>query len=465
MDVSRSSFDLVVLGGGPTGIGCASAADRLGKRVLLIERESKLGGLARQIECGGYAIDPGGHRLLCSHPEQFDFWNRLARRAGVNLVEVSRCSSIYWAGSTIDYPINWDQFRGALPWMFRIRVGISAIIWRLIGDPSRSLADYGKYYYGGFLHSRFMSLHTQKVFGRSGRSLSASWARQRIAAPRLFDILRAALPWSAKTRVEGKDFYLYPGGGLGRLWAGLEGALSARSRVEKNARLCALRRREDDGTWVVDVELDGELATVQSTSIISTVPPEVLLELLGESSLASQFEASFERRNLVVVLVHCPELAMRWTHQQWIYLHDKCIRCSRIQNYQNWTGLNIADPILGMEYNVGADTDDSSVESLVRESAIADLQTLSVSVDNYAVVGTVAIPNAYLNFGSQSSEFANLDQTLRSGYPGLITTGRQGAGLYINLDQSLRLGQVCAELPATASGVHGLEYGEYQERV
>ena len=44
---SLGEYDVVVCGGGMAGFGAAVAASRKGARVLLVERETSLGGLAR----------------------------------------------------------------------------------------------------------------------------------------------------------------------------------------------------------------------------------------------------------------------------------------------------------------------------------------------------------------------------------------------------------------------------------
>lgn len=56
----NNSYDVIVVGGGPAGIGAAFAAAALGKKTLLIERGAFLGGVATQ--CGlGLLINRKAH--------------------------------------------------------------------------------------------------------------------------------------------------------------------------------------------------------------------------------------------------------------------------------------------------------------------------------------------------------------------------------------------------------------------
>lgn len=50
------SYDVIVIGGGPAGLAAALSADREGARVLLIEREARLGGILKQCIHDGFGL-------------------------------------------------------------------------------------------------------------------------------------------------------------------------------------------------------------------------------------------------------------------------------------------------------------------------------------------------------------------------------------------------------------------------
>lgn len=60
-------YDVTVIGGGPAGLAAALAADKEGAKVLLIERERKLGGILKQCIHDGFGLMTFGEKL--SGPE------------------------------------------------------------------------------------------------------------------------------------------------------------------------------------------------------------------------------------------------------------------------------------------------------------------------------------------------------------------------------------------------------------
>lgn len=63
MKMTHEQFDVAVLGGGPAGMAAALAADEKGARVLLIEREDRLGGILKQCIHDGFGLVRFGKKM------------------------------------------------------------------------------------------------------------------------------------------------------------------------------------------------------------------------------------------------------------------------------------------------------------------------------------------------------------------------------------------------------------------
>ena len=61
------AYEVIVIGGGPAGLAAALAAHKAGSRVLVIEREERLGGILKQCIHDGFGLVRFGEKL--SGPE------------------------------------------------------------------------------------------------------------------------------------------------------------------------------------------------------------------------------------------------------------------------------------------------------------------------------------------------------------------------------------------------------------
>jgi len=98
-----SSAPVLVLGAGPTGL---SAAYHLGGDAMLIEREDRVGGWCRSIECDGFTFDLAGHIMFSNDPYVHELYRMLL---GENVHWQDREAWIWSHGVYTRYP-----FQGAL---------------------------------------------------------------------------------------------------------------------------------------------------------------------------------------------------------------------------------------------------------------------------------------------------------------------------------------------------------------
>jgi protoporphyrinogen oxidase len=206
---------IIIIGAGPAGLGAAHELVKQGIQPMVLEKGSKVGGLARTEIYKGYFFDVGGHRFFTKNSEIEKRWQDLL---DADLIKVTRLSRIYYRDTFFNYPLG---FLNAL-----FNIGISESILILLSYLRTHIKPYPREdtfeqwvsnRFGPRLYRAFFKTYTEKVWGIPCSEIRAEWATQRIKGLSLVVAVANALLGFQKAKSLTSDFY-YPLRGPGMMW-------------------------------------------------------------------------------------------------------------------------------------------------------------------------------------------------------------------------------------------------------
>jgi protoporphyrinogen oxidase len=437
---------VVVAGAGPAGLSAALALSRAGRPVVVVERETQVGGIARTVERGGYRFDVGGHRFFTRIPEVQALWDELL---GPDMLVRRRRSRILFRGRYFDYPVTAGSALAGLGAREALRIVGSYARARLRPiRPERSLADWVVNRFGRRLFELFFRAYTEKVWGLGCEEIGAQWAAQRIRGLSLgaaaLDVLRRGAGGHRSLVTE----FHYPRLGPGMLWERMRDEVERRGgRFLLGHRLAEVRRGAA-GIERVVVDGPGGTSELPTGHLVSTIPLRDLVRALAPAAppaVAAAAEALRFRGFLQVALVlDGPEPFP----DTWLYLHDPSVRAGRIQNFHAWSPELLppgATTCLGLEYFCWAGDElwRRPDTELVAQAA-EDLARLGFASGPVVDGHVVRVAEAYPVYDEGWVERLAVIRLGLEAIAGLVTCGRGGMHRYNNMDHSMLTGLLAA---------------------
>ena len=427
--------DLVILGGGITGLSLADAAVRRGRRVAVIEAQPWFGGLLRTLTVDGHLFDTGPHGIYSHDAEVLEWFRGLL---GEDLLPIERNSYTLFRGRRVPYPLT---VRGALAAVRpgeALRIAWEAGVLRPLNGPPRPAANFEEWAtrsFGRTLYRLFFEQYTQKVWGLPCRELSASWIDAHLPANSLLQVLY--------DRVRRKDLpigfvhrFFYSARGSGRLVERLVERLSRRAGVSLQPRIRVRRVRRSSSDWSVTGDDAGCEREWSAPALVSTIPAGTLLELLDPPPPAEVLAQArgLRFRNLVLVLlvVDVPRLS----DANWTYVPDPSVAVARVSEFKNMIASMRDRPDTSVELEMFCWPDDPrwrAGDDEIVALARADAERLGLfRADQVRAWKVVRVPNAYPVFDLHHEDRMRRIVEHLEARGGLHLLGRTGGFSYLD---------------------------------
>ena len=441
--------DVVIIGGGPSGLAAAYEAARRGASVSVFERLDIVGGLSRTIPFQGSRFDIGPHRFFTKNAEVRELFKSVL---GNEAIRVARQTRILNDWKYFDYPLT--------PVNAMLGVGLSAGVLiaasyaaariRFMSGPVSiiSFEDWVVDKFGRRLFEKFFRGYTEKVWGIPCSEISADWAAQRIKGLSLASAMRHAVFGDRRGQIKTLvDEFVYPRLGAGQVYEMMAAAIEGLKGEVKTGT--AISRLRYEGNRIVaatvesaagDYDVEGRyfLTSAALTDLVEMARPE------APEAVRAAARALRYREHIGVNLL----IEGRPFSDNWIYVHSGAVDLARIANYRNFSPAMAVDGLspLTVEYFAfrGDKFSGASDEAMV-ERAVSELSTLGL-IERDQMVGSFVVRSdkAYplIEIGHQThvdTIKAWLDQ-----FENLLPIGRAGMFKYNNQDHAMATGLLAA---------------------
>lgn len=436
---SAASYDVVVVGAGPAGLVAAWHAARRGRRVLLVERADRPGGMAASFEVAGLRVDYGSHRLHPSiDPARLA---ELRELLGDDLQTRPRHGRLRFADRWVAFPLRTgDLLRRVEP------ATAAALAFDQATAPLRrpgadTFAEVVRSGLGPTTYERFYRPYVTKIWGTDPARLSGELARRRVSAGGPAAMARRLLRGPDDV---GRTF-LYPTRGFGAIAEALAGA-AATAGAE-----VAL------GEAVESVAFGGGRATVRLASgraasaplLWSTAPLPALASMVDPPPPASVRELAGRLEHRALLLVYLVLDRPRYTEFDAHYFPAYANPLSRLSEPKNYRDGRGHDPddrtVLCAELpcSVGdhwwTASDDDLGEAVARSLVWEGLDD-----PRHVAVEVRRLPRVYPVYRVGFEHDLSALERWAATHPELVTFGRQGLFVPDNTHHALAMGAAAA---------------------
>lgn len=454
--MARPAQKFLILGAGPAGLALAVKLLRrsdLHAEVLIVEQQSRVGGLAASFEFAGINFDYGSHRLHPStHP---NIIRDISALLGSDLLIRPRHGRIRLLKRFIKFPLNPVDLAFHLPPSFLFWIGFDAVIKLLKGESQAdiSFADVLLHELGPTIANNFYFPYARKLWGVAPEALSGIQARRRVSPKNLADIFRKVFASISSFGVgTPRPFFYYPRKGFGQICQALAqeveylgGKLRLSTRVKEiHLQNGCVSRITLAPSNIPHISNEGAKISVISPSFVfSTIPVTTLVNSLKPRPPSEVIRCSNQLQYRAMIFCYLILASGQFTPYDAHYFPDNEAIFSRVSEPKNYscspdppriTGLCVEIPC-----SVGDDiwnaSDDQIIHRVIKDLASVGIPLSAPLLNVFIRRQRHAYPLYDLEF---QNRFEIVDDYLIH-IPNLVSLGRQGLFVHDNTHHALEM--------------------------
>jgi protoporphyrinogen oxidase len=491
---------ILIIGAGPAGL---SAAHKLSQQkdteIIIWEKNSQVGGLARTLSHQGFLFDLGPHRFFTKNDEINEFWENILPLQGKSSAEdlkwkknnqlsdrpdapdpekdnrvmlsKNRLTRMFFKQKFFDYPLKLNAENllklGPINCLF---IGLSYLQIKLFPrQPEINLEDFYINRFGKKLYQFFFKDYTEKVWGVPCKNIPKEWGAQRVKdlslTKMISNFIKSALGLKNNNQQTSLiDKFTYPKYGAGHFYQTLaDSLLQAGVKIELNTELKELKHENGLIKSVSGEKTNGQKIILEEISnVISTMPIKELVTSLSPQSPKeiSIITEALPYRNSIIVAILYKKLSINNETKiltraniipdHWIYIHESGVDMVRISLFNNFSEFMLGDknlPWMSLEYCCNeSDAIWKQTDALIIEKAKIELEKMGLANYNDFITAKVEkIEKSYPAYFGSYAEFPKIKEYLDK-FTNLFPTGRNGQHKYNNMDHSIACGFEAANL-------------------
>lgn len=444
--MSEQKKTVVIIGAGPAGLAAAYKAQKVGYRVVVLEKNDFAGGKGGSRKWKNFIVDFGPHIYHAISKEITDL---VIEHGGGEMTDVTPVQRLYITEKPMGFPFSLKEavvkfglwLNICILWDY-MYVKIKSFFVKL---PQKSFKQYGIANFGRTLYDICFGLYSERVWSCSADKLSAEFARRKLPSVSLGAFLLQIL-FGGQAKENKKSYlyvrrYMYHRHGIGKVYENMADGIQARGgEVFYNV---AIKSIDNSGGRINKIVLDAPYATEIAVDwMVSTIPFDDLLAYFSSPVVSMQGISEhlpFRHGIIVNTVIN----RKKFDDAHWIYLVNKRFYFNRMSEPKNFSSLSAPeDQTLLMLEKMCLPEDPVWKWGATewRPKVEADLRFFGVKPEEIGEIFVTRIEKAFPFYvvDYEPKKRQMLGELAK--FKNLVTTGRYGLYLEINMHDAMVLG-------------------------